>query len=134
MLVDIRTTIGRRIHALRRGRNFTQQHLADLIGVNASYIGPLEKGQKTPSIAVLEKIAEALDQPIFLFFVEPQAGQEADDELKRRCTALLSAHTPDEREFLLKMLEEVSLFLRRQAADDRGSSGTGQNGVRGQRV
>ncbi len=128
MLVDIRATIGRRIHTLRRSQNLTQQHLAELIGVNASYIGPLEKGQKTPSIAVLERIAEVLEQPVFLFFVEPQAGAEADDELKRRCTALLAAHSPEEREFMLGVLEDMSLFLRRREESRSASSG-GHNGV-----
>lgn len=89
----------------------TQQHLAELIGVNASYIGPLEKGLKCPSIAVLEKLSEVLEQPMFSFFLD-DSGEESIDSGAMRIAALLAAHTPEERRFILNLTEEVSSLLR----------------------
>ena len=89
----------------------TQQSLAEKIGVNASYIGPLEKGLKCPSIAVLQKLSEVLQQPIFSFFFD-ETGDESVDSGAMRIAALLASHPADERSFLLNLTEEMSLLLR----------------------
>lgn len=89
----------------------TQQCLAEKIGVNASYIGPLEKGLKTPSIAVLLKLSEVLEQPVFSFFLD-ETGDSTADSGARRLAAILDTHPPDERQFILNMTEELSEMLR----------------------
>lgn len=89
----------------------TQQCLAERIGVNASYIGPLEKGLKCPSVSVLHRLSEVLEQPIFSFFLD-ESGDENVDSSAQRISAMLASHPNDERAFLLKTLEEMSLMLR----------------------
>lgn len=89
----------------------TQQGLAEKIGVNASYIGPLEKGLKCPSIAVLEKLSAVLGQPIFSFFLD-DTGEDPAESDALRVSALLATHPADERRFLLRMTEEMSGVLR----------------------
>lgn len=111
---DIRQIIGRRIHRLRRHADLTQQGLAELIGVNASYIGPLEKGLKCPSIAVLQKLAQVLGQPIFSFFLDEQTTDTTNESEQMRLNALLAAHSEAERRFMLRMLEEMSTMLMAQ--------------------
>ncbi|HIB69639.1 MAG TPA: XRE family transcriptional regulator [Phycisphaerales bacterium] len=112
-MAEIKNTIGKRIHRLRRSKDMTQQCLAERIGVNASYIGPLEKGLKTPSIAVLQKLSEVLEQPIFSFFLE-DANENNSDAGAKRLAALLATHPPDERQFILSMTEELSEMLRQR--------------------
>lgn len=109
--MDIRQTIGKRIHRLRRQMDLTQQGLAEKIGVNASYIGPLEKGLKCPSITVLQKLAQELGQPVFSFFLEDRADSPGQGEADRML-ALLSSHSAEERRFILRMVEEMSTLLR----------------------
>ncbi len=117
--MDIRRIIGRRIHRLRRQQSLTQQELAKKIGVNASYIGPLEKGMKSPSLAVLQKLSEELGQPVFSFFLdEPSEPCHSGEE--QRLFAVLASHPPTERRFILKMMEEMSMLLRAR----EGSSGS----------
>jgi len=107
----VKSTIGKRIHRLRRSMDMTQQSLAERIGVNASYIGPLEKGLKCPSISVLQRLSEVLEQPIFSFFLD-DSGDDNSDSVGQRVSAMLASHPADEKAFLLKMLEEMSLVLR----------------------
>ncbi len=114
--MDIRQTIGKRIHRLRRQMDLTQQGLAEKIGVNASYIGPLEKGLKCPSITVLQKLAEELNQPVFSFFLEDRADAQGQGEADR-VLALLSSHPVEERRFILRMVEEMSGLLRSRRDD-----------------
>ena len=51
---------GNRLRQLRKDRNLTQQQLAELIGVKNGVISFYELGDRTPSPAVLRKLALAL--------------------------------------------------------------------------
>lgn len=51
---------GDRLRQLRKERNLTQQQLAELIGVKNGVISFYELGDRTPSPAVLRKLALAL--------------------------------------------------------------------------
>ena len=103
--------------------DLTQQGLAEKIGVNASYIGPLEKGLKCPSITVLQKLAQELGQPVFSFFLDDRTDARDEGE-GERVMALLASHTPDERRFMLRMVEEMSTLLKTQR--EGGSSFPGR--------
>lgn len=93
--------------------DLTQQGLAEKIGVNASYIGPLEKGLKCPSITVLQKLAQELGQPVFSFFLDDRVDGRDEGE-GDRIMALLASHPSDERRFILRMVEEMSTLLKGQ--------------------
>ena len=93
--------------------DLTQQGLAEKIGVNASYIGPLEKGLKCPSITVLQKLAHELGQPVFSFFLDDRADTRDEGE-GDRVMALLASHPGEERRFILRMVEEMSTLLKAQ--------------------
>lgn len=54
-------SIGENIRLLRIARNLSQEQLALNAGVNTSYIGQIERGEKNPTIKTLEKISSALN-------------------------------------------------------------------------
>jgi DNA-binding XRE family transcriptional regulator len=51
---------GYQIARLRIARGLTQTQLAQMVGTKQPSIARLEKGESTPSLAFLEKLAEAL--------------------------------------------------------------------------
>ncbi|WP_131786584.1 helix-turn-helix domain-containing protein [Protofrankia symbiont of Coriaria ruscifolia] len=51
---------GSRIAELRRKRALTQEKLAELVGVDRSYIGYVERGQRNPSVGVVHRIAKVV--------------------------------------------------------------------------
>jgi len=53
-------TICKRIKKYRSDRGFTQEDLAEKVGVSRVYIGYVEQGRNTPSLEILEKIARSL--------------------------------------------------------------------------
>ncbi|MDU2209875.1 MAG: helix-turn-helix transcriptional regulator [Eubacterium sp.] len=53
-------SIGENIRLLRIKSGLSQEQLALNAGVNTSYIGQIERGEKNPTIKTLEKIASAL--------------------------------------------------------------------------
>ena len=53
----------------RKKNHLTQQQLADRTGINRADISKLENGSTSPSIALLQRIAEGMDMQLKLEFV-----------------------------------------------------------------
>lgn len=51
---------GKKIQQLRKQRGLTQEDLADLVGVDRSYMGFVERVERNPTLDKLIKIAQAL--------------------------------------------------------------------------
>lgn len=56
----IKEKIGKRIAELRKDKGLTQEQLAEKVGLDRTYIGYLEKGNRSPSVETANKIARAL--------------------------------------------------------------------------
>ncbi|WP_126424741.1 helix-turn-helix domain-containing protein [Brevibacillus marinus] len=52
--------LGNRIRAFRKLKGYTQQSLAEEMGVSLALVGSVERGTKVPSERVLRKIANTL--------------------------------------------------------------------------
>jgi transcriptional regulator with XRE-family HTH domain len=55
---------GKAVRKLRLERGITQQQLADACGLDLSYIGQIERGQRNPTLGVIHGIAKVLDTKI----------------------------------------------------------------------
>ena len=51
---------GQRIVELRKKKGLTQEDLCDSIGVDRSYMGFIERGERNPTLDKIGKIADAL--------------------------------------------------------------------------
>lgn len=49
--------LGEKVRTLRRRQKLTQTQLAHMLGVDQSHIVKIEKGERTPSLEILIKIA-----------------------------------------------------------------------------
>ncbi len=58
MSTDIRVRLGNRVRALRRDRGWKQVELAEVLGIDRSYLSEIENGKKDPSLRVLKTIAD----------------------------------------------------------------------------
>lgn len=58
--MKIELQLGMRIKYLRKRRNLSQEDLALEAGVNKNYLSDLERGQRNPTLKILEKISNAL--------------------------------------------------------------------------
>lgn len=68
--MDVDAHVALRVHTLRTQRNFTLEVLAELSGVSRSMISLIERGQTSPTAAVLDKLAVALGVPLASLFTE----------------------------------------------------------------
>jgi putative transcriptional regulator len=62
------------LRALRAERGWSQQHLADLLGVSRQNINAIETGRFDPSLPLAFKLAELFGLAIENVFVSPSKG------------------------------------------------------------
>jgi len=60
VLSAVHERFGKRIKELRSEHKMTQEDLAFKVGVDRSYMGFLERGEKNPTLKNIAKIAEVL--------------------------------------------------------------------------
>jgi len=58
---DIRARLGNRIRTLRKKHDWTQVELAEMLGIDRSYLSEIETGKKDPSLRVLKTIADGFN-------------------------------------------------------------------------
>jgi XRE family aerobic/anaerobic benzoate catabolism transcriptional regulator len=57
--------VGRRIAELRGKRGWSQRMLADHAGIEYAHLARLELGQKEAGLLILQKLADALEVPVW---------------------------------------------------------------------
>lgn len=66
--MDIRLLVGKRVKALRNNMGISQEELADMVGLDRTYITSVERGKRNISIVNVEKLAKALQVSLAEFF------------------------------------------------------------------
>jgi transcriptional regulator with XRE-family HTH domain len=61
MSTDIRVRLGNRVRAMRKERGWTQVEMAEMLGIDRSYLSEIETGKKDPSLRVLKTIADGFE-------------------------------------------------------------------------
>ena len=60
---DVKILFGNRIRQLRKARGWSQEEFAQIIGLDRSYLGGIERGERNVSLENICLIAKALDLP-----------------------------------------------------------------------
>jgi transcriptional regulator with XRE-family HTH domain len=74
--------VARNIRRLRVARGVSQEALAVDAGIDRTYVSRLERGLENPSVAVLAKLATALEAQIVDLFAVPKRGEAPPQPLK----------------------------------------------------
>lgn len=67
--MNITKAVGSTIRDLRKSQGISQEKLAEKAGLHRTYIGALERGEKSPTVDTLVKIVLALNVSLNDFFV-----------------------------------------------------------------
>lgn len=68
MKFDVNKIFGKRIEVLRKKQNLSQEELAFKCELHRTYIGAIERGEKSPTLKTIEKIANGLNLEIIELF------------------------------------------------------------------
>ena len=60
MKTDINIAFGKRVAELRKNSGYSQEKFAFKCDVDRTYIGTIERGEKSPTLNTIDKIASAL--------------------------------------------------------------------------
>ena len=66
--MDIKLSVGKRVKELRNKLKISQEELADLAGLDRTYVTSVECGRRNISIVNIEKLAKALKVSLAVFF------------------------------------------------------------------
>lgn len=106
------------LRRIREDREWSQQKLADVSGVNKATINQIERGRRSPNIETLEKLAEALEVELADFFPKAQAPLLFEEPQREASTG---RHVADEALVALREYLDLSLMraeeLRGQLID-----------------
>jgi transcriptional regulator with XRE-family HTH domain len=82
--------ISTRLKAIREMRNLSQGDIEKRTGLLRCYISRVENGHTVPAIETLEKMARALEVPLYQFFYEGNKEPKALDLPKEKTSKLSS--------------------------------------------
>lgn len=72
---------GKRVRAVRKSKNISQEKLAELAGLHPTYISDVERGKVNASIYSCYMITNALDVPLSEFISLYKGDEEIENEL-----------------------------------------------------
>ncbi|MBI2263592.1 MAG: helix-turn-helix transcriptional regulator [Armatimonadetes bacterium] len=101
----VRRLISKKIRKLRSTLHLSQEAFAEKIGVHPSYIGPIEKGIKVPSLSTLERISKVFGVPMYHFFIEEVTSEPS--VYVYELNHLLTGRTATEQELFLRIIRDI---------------------------
>jgi transcriptional regulator with XRE-family HTH domain len=109
--------IGTRLRALREDRKLSQGDIEKRTGLLRCYISRVENGHTVPSIETLEKLAAALEIPLYQLFYEGDEPPPLPNLSKRKTTEELVLDEDAQKE--MRFFEKVRRLLGRINEQDR---------------
>lgn len=60
MKSDVNIAFGKRVAQLRKDAGYSQEQFAFKCDIDRTYVGTIERGEKSPTLITIQKIADAL--------------------------------------------------------------------------
>lgn len=85
--MDTKHLIGQRIKKLRRSKGFSQERLAEIMGISPKYLSNIERGKENPTLDMFIKLANALNVEVAEVF--NYSYEQSSKELRQVVMGLL---------------------------------------------
>ncbi len=109
--------IGTRLRKLREDKKLSQGDIEERTGLLRCYISRVENGHTVPSLETLERLASALEIPLYQLFYEGEDAPALPNLSKRQTTEELVLDEESEKE--LRFFEKVRRLTTRIDDKDR---------------
>lgn len=116
--------VGERLRSIREFKSMSQGDIEKSTGLQCSYISRVENGHTVPAVETLERLARALEMPLYQVLYDgdqppkPSAEDTSENALwgssgrdaryLRRLTPLLSRMRNVDRQLILLMVEKMA--------------------------
>ena len=104
------------LRALREAKNLSQADIEKRSGLLRPYLSRVENGHTIPSVETLEKLARALEVPLYQIFYDGEAPPSLPKFLRQRTSGKIEwGSTGKDARYLAKLVRALS----RMSARDR---------------
>src|ERR1700685_873486 len=97
---------GKRIRAIREAASVSRELVAERADINANYLGEIERGEKWPSIEIIQRLAGALDVSTSSF-LEFEAEEIDPNILLTKLHHVLSNRNTEQLQQALRLLRAL---------------------------
>lgn len=101
-----RKILGERIRKERMRIGMTQEQIAEYIDVSTTYIGFIERGERSVTLEKLAMLANCFHVTIDSLLYGPSIEQEINDN-EKKLLFLWNLASPDERSMILSIIEVI---------------------------
>ena len=102
--------LGANIAARRKARKWSQEELAERLGVASETISRFERGATLPSLMTLQRIGQILKAPVTQLLADTSP---APDDQAAVIAAWISGLRDDDRDYVLRVVKSACDHLRR---------------------
>jgi len=104
--MDGQALFGSRIRSLREAADVSRERAAEAAEINANYLGEIERGEKWPSIEVIQRLADTLKVSPSLFF--EFEGEELDQSaLRTKVNEILARRSTEDLQLAMRVLRAL---------------------------
>jgi transcriptional regulator with XRE-family HTH domain len=104
--MDSQVLFGSRIRSIREAADLSREVVAEKADINANYLGEIERGEKWPSIEIIQRLAGALSVSPSAF-LEFEAEEIDSNVLLTKLHHVLSNRNTDQLQQALRLLRAL---------------------------
>ncbi|MBQ3055059.1 MAG: helix-turn-helix transcriptional regulator [Oscillospiraceae bacterium] len=103
---QITVLFGKRIRSIRNSKNISQERLAEMSGLHPTYIGQLERGEKSPTLESIYKISKGLEMTVGALFSHMEGTSEEESYAVKLYNKVLPLSS-EKQEIIYKIISEI---------------------------
>lgn len=104
--MESQVLFGNRIRSIREAATLSRELAAERADINANYLGEIERGEKWPSIEIIQRLAGALSVSPSAFF-EFEAEEIDSNILLAKLQHLLASRNTEQLQQALRVLKAL---------------------------
>ena len=104
--MDSQILFGSRIRSIREAASLSREVVSERADINANYLGEIERGEKWPSIEIIQRLAGALSVSSSAF-LEFEAEENDSNVLLTKLQQVLSNRNTDQLQQALRLLRAL---------------------------
>jgi transcriptional regulator with XRE-family HTH domain len=104
--MDVKTVIGLRIKELRRAKGYSQERLAEIVGINPKYLSSIERGEENPTLDLFIRLSQGLKVGIDEIFAIRHHG-ENPTVLRKKIKTLFDNVADENLVRIIRLLEAI---------------------------
>ena len=107
---NVTELFGKQLCTLRNAAGLSQEELAFKASLSTNHLGQIERGQKSPTLEIVAKIATALNVPLIQLFNFESTPLNTDITISEKILNQLATFTPEQQQDIFRMIKILNHF------------------------